>query len=182
MKSLTYLLFYACIIVLSTSCGSLQNFVKKKDRLRFDSLYANKLDVSTIANSNRNTDSTGVSNAQKEIIIEYFQDGINTNEIISTSPIRISGNEVTIPRTKNLKRLIIREKNTDSVTLKTNLKIENDAKLKSQEHGGVKREEKSESVEKTIVQKPKWPYLLLVIAALIALAYVGYKYPNLLKI
>jgi hypothetical protein len=181
MKSLINILLCVATVALVVSCGSIQNYIKKRDRQLFDSLYNNKVDASERANSNRNTDSTGVSNVQKEIIIEYFQDNLNTGESFNPSPIRIGGDEITIPRTKNLKRLTIREKNSDSVKLKTNLKIENDARLKSQEYGAVKKEQKSASLEKTIEQKPKWPYTLIAIIILLTLAYLGYKYPNLLK-
>jgi hypothetical protein len=110
MKSLINILLCVATVALVVSCGSIQNYIKKRDRQLFDSLYNNKVDASERANSNRNTDSTGVSNVQKEIIIEYFQDNLNTGESFNPSPIRIGGDEITIPRTKNLKRLTIREK------------------------------------------------------------------------
>lgn len=178
MKNIILIL---CMLFLF-SCGAVKNMSKNVSKSKIDSSYSNFTDSSLVTSNNGIKDSTGVSNWQKETIIEYYSDWDNSLNDSSSFIIEKGSDTLFVPKSSSIKKIIIREKGKDSTRLIISNKIEGNSKVSKVENGETKKVNTNILIDKVVTKKPIWPYLLLIFTLLSAIAYLYYKKINPLSL
>jgi hypothetical protein len=162
------------LMVLVFSCGTLQKLTKKTYEETKDSSTAKGVDSTSVSKISSSKDSTGESIWQKETIVEYYQDWVDSKDSLGAT-IVVGKQEVSIPKTKMLKRITIRERSSDLTKLTVGSQSQDSTKLSKKEAGKLKASKDTTDQEKVVSHKAKWPYILL---ALLLLALFIYLYFN----
>jgi len=171
MKNIIFILFSISL----ASCGAIHKITKNSLKLNSDSLFTKTTDSAIITSSSGVKDSTGVSNWQKETIIEYYRDYDNLDTMsVSNMPI-INPKSI---KSSNIKRIIIREKTKDSTRLIINKNESGDSKISKTDNVELKKVSVSNTLNKEVAKKPIWPYLLGLLALLASGAYLYFKKIN----
>jgi hypothetical protein len=162
MKSIIALL----IILLSvTSCGTIQNLSKKEGKSKSDSTYSKSLDSSFVSSTVDLKDSTGISNWQKETIIEYYEDFSFSPDTLNAIVMR--KDTLIIPKVNKLKSITVREKIKESTKLTISSKNDGDINVLKSENGETQKNVQVLEQTKVVTNKPIWPYILGLIAVLL---------------
>jgi hypothetical protein len=164
---------FLALAAIMLSCGSLQKLSKKTDSQTKDSTATRSTDSTSVSKLNTSKDSTGASSWQKETIVEYYQDWAGSKDSLGT--IVVGKQEVSIPKTKMLKRITIRERSNDLTRLVVGSQNQDSTKLMKKETGQVKSAKDTTTLEKEVFYKSKWFYYLL---AFLLFALFVYLYFN----